>query len=150
MKQPVSSSCSGATPQLVSPLHLLPHQQCVCMRGISWHIALLREKINAQTPAMPVFSYKPTTLAAKEIGNCKMQKAALGDSRKFFRQEQSLGSTCTSARLSKRRERSRWPDTQESRQGKQAQKWEEEAWSKEGERFGPFGIFVCNKDKISH
>lgn len=74
-------------------------------------------------------------------------KSSTGDSRKFFRQQQSLGSTCTSARLSKRRGRSRWPNTQESQQGKQAQKWEEEAWSKEGEHFGPFGIFVCNKQR---
>lgn len=48
----------------------------------------------------------------------------------ILQEQQRSGRTCRRTRLSKRRGRSRWDDTEESQQGKQAQKWEEGAWSR--------------------
>lgn len=128
-----------------------PPTECFYVGSLSAHCLVLWEN-QCTNP-----SYDFVLLQTHHFGwerNSEPQNAknSTGKSRKFFRRQQSLRSTWTGARLSKWTGRSRWPDTQESHQGKQVQKWEEEAWSKERECFGPLGISVCNKQikKPSH
>lgn len=146
MKQPFSWSYSTASVPTAPPS---PPAVCLYLRHLS--VCSLASSENPCTNLSHDFVLLQTHRFGWE-SNQELQNATSspGDSRKLFRQQQSLGRTCPSARLSKRRGRSRWADKQESQQGKQAEKWEGDAWSKAGELFGPFWIFVCNKQRKDH
>jgi len=75
---------------------------------LSAHCLVLWEKSMHKPQLWLCFVTKPPLWLRKKL-ELQNAKSGTGGSRKLLGQQQSLGSTCTSARLSKRQGRSRWP-----------------------------------------